>query len=336
MFPSFLALNSGGGVGSGYLPAVYAPFRVTPATGGIGFTTNPDGQTTFNTRWSLMHSLDDSLRIDSPNGGAMDDYNDFYSAAQGMMYNPVVNTAFAYTSADSLRYGSSGTGNACLVAAQVLKQNQGTRFIQITSNDGWDMHQNIYAATALPAKAKILDTAVATLISDLKANGQFDETMIVMAGEFGRTVGALTPAAGRDHYPQQFAFFAGGGIKGGTIIGQSNSDGSGVVELRLVAKPLRLSRRYRSDGLLRHGNRLDHCPARRPARPRFRVRAADRIVSFLPGTRTLGIVHRVHRVLRAARTVRFFPPRAGIPRFPAIDYSLHRIVRNGRVLYAKK
>ena len=112
-----------------------------------------------------MHSLDDNLRVNSPDGGAMDDYNDFYSAAQGMMYNPIVNTAFAYTSADSQRYGSSGTGNACLVAGQVLKQNQGTRFIQITSNDGWDMHQNIYAPTSLPAKAKILDTAVAALIS---------------------------------------------------------------------------------------------------------------------------------------------------------------------------
>ena len=45
VFPSFLALNSGGGVGAGYLPAVYAPFRVTPSTGGIGFTASPDGQT---------------------------------------------------------------------------------------------------------------------------------------------------------------------------------------------------------------------------------------------------------------------------------------------------
>jgi Protein of unknown function (DUF1501) len=230
VFPSFLALNSGGGVGAGYLPAVYAPFRVTPSTGGIGFTASPDGQTTFDTRWKLMHSLDDNLRVNSPDGGAMDDYNDFYSAAQGMMYNPIVNTAFAYTSADSQRYGSSGTGNACLVAGQVLKQNQGTRFIQITSNDGWDMHQNIYAPTSLPAKAKILDTAVASLISDLKANGLLDQTLVVMVGEFGRTVGPLTGAAGRDHYPQQFAVFAGGGVKGGKIIGQTNDSGSDVAD----------------------------------------------------------------------------------------------------------
>jgi len=113
-----------------------------------------------------------------------------------------------------------------LVASQVLKANQGTRFIQITSNDGWDMHQNIYSATNLPAKGKLLDTAVSNLITDLKADGLFDSTLIVMVGEFGRTVGPLTAAAGRDHLVQQFAFLAGGGIKGGTVVGQTNADGS--------------------------------------------------------------------------------------------------------------
>ena len=226
IFPAFLALNSGGGVGQGYFPAVYAPFKVIPAAGGVSNTTNPDGQTTFNTRWKLMHSLDDNLRINSPNGTPMDDYNDFYTSADGMMYNPVVNQAFGFTSADSVRYGSTSLGNACLVAMQVLKANQGTRFIQITSNDGWDMHQNIYSANVLPAKGKILDDAVSQLISDLDANGLLSSTMVVMVGEFGRTVGPLTAAAGRDHWPQQFAMFAGGGVKGGTIIGSTNSTGS--------------------------------------------------------------------------------------------------------------
>ena len=230
VFPAFLALNSGGGVGNGYLPAVYAPFRVTPSTGGIPNTTNPDGQPTFNNRWKLLHSLDDTLRINSPNGTPFDDYNDFYTAAEGMMYNPVVNQAFAFTSADSTRYGSTSTGNACLVAMQVLKANQGTRFIQITSNDGWDMHQNIYSAGNLPAKGKILDNAVSALIDDLKTNGLFSSTMVVMVGEFGRTVGPLTAAAGRDHWPQQFAFFAGGGIKGGTVIGATNASGSDTAD----------------------------------------------------------------------------------------------------------
>jgi Protein of unknown function (DUF1501) len=230
VFPAFLALNSGGGVGSGYLPAVYAPFKVTPATSGISNTTHPDGQAAFTARFQLLHSLDDSLRVASPYGTPLEDYNDFYTSAESMMYNPVVNTAFGFTSADSARYGSSGTGNACLVAYQVLKADQGTRFIQITSSDGWDMHQNIYASGGLPAKGKILDNAVSALLNDLKGSGLLSETLVVMVGEFGRTVGPLTAAAGRDHWPQQFAVFAGGGIQGGTIIGQTNDSGSDTVD----------------------------------------------------------------------------------------------------------
>jgi hypothetical protein len=228
VFPTFLALNSPGGVTQGYFPATYAPFKVTPATAGIANTSNPDGQARFGSRLNLLHSLDDSLRVNSPDGTPMSDYNDFYNAANRMMYNTVVNQAFGYTSADSVRYGSSATGNACLVASQVLKANQGTRFIQITSNDGWDMHTNIYAAGTLPAKAAILDNAVSTLLGDLESNGLLSSTLVVMVGEFGRTVGPLTAAGGRDHWPQQFAFFAGGGIKGGTIVGATNASGSDV------------------------------------------------------------------------------------------------------------
>lgn len=226
VFPTFLALNSGGAVGSGYLAATYAPFKVNAAATGIANTTNADGQTSFNNRSNLLHSLDDNLRIDSPFGTPLEDYNDFYKAASGMMYNPIVTSSFGFTTAESSMYGSSTLGNACLVAAKVLKANQGTRFIQITSNDGWDMHQNIYAAGTLPAKAKILDGAVSGLLNDLKSYGLYDDTLVVMCGEFGRTVGPLTAAGGRDHWPQMFSFFAGGGIKGGRAIGATNASGS--------------------------------------------------------------------------------------------------------------
>ena len=226
VFPAFLALNSPGGVTQGYLEASYAPFKVQAAAAGIANTTNPDGQTRFNGRVNLLHTLDDNLRIGAPNGQAESDYNDFYTQAGQMMYNSVVNQAFSFTSADSARYGNTNTGNACLVAYQVLKANQGTRFIQITSNDGWDMHVNIYQQTNLPTKGALLDNAVSALLSDLDGAGLLDSTLVVMVGEFGRTVGPLTAAAGRDHWPQQFAFFAGGGTQGGRIIGQTNATGS--------------------------------------------------------------------------------------------------------------
>lgn len=230
IFPAFLALNSNGAVGSGYLPATYSPFKVTAATGGIANTTHPEGQATFTTRSNLLQALDGNLRIDSPHGTEMEDYADFYKAAQGMMYNPVVNSAFAFTAAESAVYGNSALGNACLVASKVLRADQGTRFIQITSNDGWDMHANIYAAGTLPTRARTLDNAVSALLNDLKAGGLLDQTLFVMCGEFGRTVGALSAAAGRDHFAQMFAVFAGGGTRGGRAIGSTNAEGSAAAE----------------------------------------------------------------------------------------------------------
>jgi Protein of unknown function (DUF1501) len=229
-FPTFMALNSNNVRGPGYMPSKYGPFKITPEGGGIANSINPAGQERFQRRWDLLHSLDGNLRSNSPYGQPVDDYNEFYAAAQGLMYDPTVNKVLGYTSEDSVRYGNSVLGRACLVAYQILKADQGTRFIQITSADGWDMHTNIYGGNGLPSKGKLLDDAVSAMLTDLKASGLLEQTLVVMHGEFGRTVGPLTGGGGRDHYPQQFAFVAGGGVKGGTIIGSTNASGGDVAE----------------------------------------------------------------------------------------------------------
>ena len=232
VFPTFVALNSSGAAGPGYLSATFAPFQAVPTNAGLPNTTNVDGQARIEERWSLLHSLDDPLRIDSPLGKPVDDMDEFYKAAKGIMYNNAVRQAFGFTTADSQRYGNNGFGNACLVAKQILQANQGTRFIQITVG-GWDMHQNIYGANGDPTRGnniftlgKVMDDGVSALLNDLKGAGMLKDTLVVMVGEFGRTVGKVTAAFGRDHYPQQFAFFAGGGVKGGTVVGSTNADGS--------------------------------------------------------------------------------------------------------------
>jgi len=225
VFPTFLALNSAGAAGPGYFAASYAPFKVTPSNAGLKNTTNADGQIRFEQRWDFLHHLDDPLRVAAPDGDAMAAYDEFYSAAKGIMYNPVVTKAFSFTAADSALYGNTGFGNACLMAKQVLAANQGTRYIEITLG-GWDMHVNIYANNNLPTLTKTLDNGLSQLIADLKSQGMLDETLIVVAGEFGRTVGKITAAAGRDHFPQQFAVFAGGGVKGGRVIGSTDAAGA--------------------------------------------------------------------------------------------------------------
>jgi uncharacterized protein DUF1501 len=229
VFPTFLALNSTGAAGPGYFPAEFAPFKLIPSANGINNTTNVDGQTTLEARWSLLHQLDDPLRVDSPMGKPLEDYNNFYQTAKGLMYNPTVNSAFKFSPADHARYGATAFGDACLLARQVIEANQGTRFVQITQG-GWDMHQNIYAANQLPALGKLLDDGVGALLSDMNASGSLKDTLVVMAGEFGRTVGPLTGAKGRDHYVQQFVMFAGGGVKGGRAIGATNDSGSDIVD----------------------------------------------------------------------------------------------------------
>ena len=234
-FPSFLALNSGGAVGSGFLPATYEPFKITPSTAGLPNTTNPDGVTRFDDKYNLLNALDGNLRVNSPVSELMTDYGDFYRSARGLMYNQTVDKAFKYTPADSQRYGNTAFGNALLTAKQVFEANQGTRYIQV-SLGGWDMHANIYGqlsnqgSTLYTMAKNTLDPALGELIKDLKANGSFNETLIVMMGEFGRTVGPLTQAGGRDHFQQQFCMFAGGGIKGGKVIGATDAKGSVTVD----------------------------------------------------------------------------------------------------------
>ncbi len=94
------------------------------------------------------------------------------------------------------------------------------------------MHQNIYspAAGSLAAMSKQLDDGVSALLGDLKANGQLDNTLVVMMGEFGRTVGKVTPAGGRDHWLQMSVAFAGAGIKGGRAIGATDATGAATVD----------------------------------------------------------------------------------------------------------
>jgi len=224
VFPTFLALNSNAAAGSGYLPGTYGPFKTLPNANGLRNTSNADGEARFKDRYAML-----APPATSPFGKAADDYASFYAAARGLMYNPVVDAAFRYTAAEREPYGNTNFGDACLVAQKVLKAGQGTRYVQITFG-GWDDHTNIYGDAVLPARARSLDNGVSQLIADLKASGLYDSTLIVMAGEFGRTVGRLSAAGGRDHYLQQFCVMGGAGIKGGRAIGSTDATGGATAE----------------------------------------------------------------------------------------------------------
>jgi len=144
-----------------------------------------------------------------------------------------VDKAFALSGADRARYGNSPFGNACLVAHNLLAGKLGPRFIQISYGD-WDHHGQIYApsaiSTAPDSMVRRLDAGLGALLADLKKSRLLEETLVVAIGEFGRTVGPLSAAAGRDHWLQQSMLIAGARTRGGRAIGSTDATGAGTRE----------------------------------------------------------------------------------------------------------
>jgi hypothetical protein len=120
--------------------------------------------------------------------------------------------------------------NCTLLARRMVER--GVRFVQLYHR-GWDQHANLTGD--LPNQCRDIDQACAGLIADLKQRGMFEDTLIVWATEFGRTVycqGGLTRENyGRDHHPRCFTvWLAGGGVKGGVQIGQTDEFSYNIVE----------------------------------------------------------------------------------------------------------
>ena len=124
--------------------------------------------------------------------------------------------------------GEISFANNCLLARRMIER--GVRFVQLYQR-GWDMHSDI--KTRMPEMCKLVDQPIAALITDLKQRGLLEETLIIWGGEFGRTTycqGELKPKFGRDHHPRCFnIWMAGGGIKGGITLGQTDDYGYNIV-----------------------------------------------------------------------------------------------------------
>lgn len=123
-------------------------------------------------------------------------------------------------------------GFECLVARRLVER--GVRFIEVlchnVGHDRWDQHSNLLQGHTDNARA--VDRPIAALLKDLKQRGLLDTTLVVWAGEFGRTP-MSQGSTGRDHNPYGFSIWlAGGGVKGGTTFGATDEFGYHVVEQR--------------------------------------------------------------------------------------------------------
>jgi uncharacterized protein (DUF1501 family) len=117
-------------------------------------------------------------------------------------------------------YGDTPFGRACLAARRLTEA--GVRCVEVNLT-GWDSHVNNHETHR--KNAAVLDPAFSALIRDLKARGQLERTLVLCAGEFGRSP-RINALEGRDHWPVGFSIaIAGGGIRGGRVIGATDPEG---------------------------------------------------------------------------------------------------------------
>ncbi len=244
--PGFVVLNGGlippGGLdnfASGFLPAAYQGSVLRPGPHPLANITPAEPRPELQRRkLSLLRKLDagglerlgraDALESAIANHemafrmqSAVPELTDLSGETEAAKHAYGLDAAFAPTRTFAAE---------CLLARRLVER--GVRFIELTcpqvSGDRWDQHSNLREGHAQNALA--VDQPIGALLEDLKARGLLEETLLVWAGEFGRTPFAQG-SDGRDHNPFGFSIWlAGGGVRAGAIHGATDEYGYKVVE----------------------------------------------------------------------------------------------------------
>jgi hypothetical protein len=247
--PAYVALN-GGSPGAGFFGVEFAPYVVGDLGAPIGNLTPPEGidEGRQARRQKALAAFNEGFakRVDRH---VVADQERFQSRALRLQKSPALKAFDLSTEKPELlaAYGlpappkpegqaeapkqegaeedNSAFVRSCLVARKLVEH--GVRFVEVTL-DGWDTHADNF--TGVANLSKQLDRGFAALIRDLAERGLLKDTLVVCMGEFGRTP-TINAQNGRDHWSEVFsAVLAGGGIKGGQVIGASNAEGAAAKE----------------------------------------------------------------------------------------------------------
>ena len=171
-----------------------------------------------------------------------------YQKAVALLTSPTFKTAFDLTQekpATRDRYGRTTYGQGCLLARRLVEA--GAKFVNVYfarsiggAGQGWDYHG--FRGESVPDRLKelmpITDQTLPALVTDLADRGLLDSTLVVWAGEFGRTP-KISSNGGRDHWPSCYSVaLAGGGVKGGYVHGKSDKLGALPTDGRVTPEDL--------------------------------------------------------------------------------------------------
>lgn len=247
--PGFVVINGGlippGGLdcfNSGFLPAAFQGSVFKPSDQPVAYIEPSDESDELQqSKLDLIRSLDNGVLERIGRVDALESAVANYELASRMQTAvPELMNLNAETPATQQAYGLEADyaqtrifGKQCLIARRLVER--GVRFIELTcpagNGDRWDQHGNLRDGHT--KNARTVDQPIAALIADLKQRGLLEETLLIWAGEFGRTPFAQG-TNGRDHNPTAFSIWmAGGGIKGGTVYGESDEFGYRAIRDRV-------------------------------------------------------------------------------------------------------
>nr|WP_231691275.1 DUF1501 domain-containing protein [Aureliella helgolandensis] len=244
--PGFVVINGGltppGGLdnfASGFLPATYQGSTFAPQGDPVANLRPLAGDSNrLAAKRKLLQQLDQAYSLQAgqpdPIESAIENYQLAYKMQQSV---PEASDLDAETQATRELYGVDHPNKntdifarECLLARRLVER--GVRFIELTcpasSGDRWDQHSKLKQGHTDNALA--VDQPIAGLLQDLQERGLLDETLVVWAGEFGRTPFAQG-SNGRDHNPYAFSIWmAGGGVQGGRVYGETDEFGYKVID----------------------------------------------------------------------------------------------------------
>lgn len=223
--------GSSRGSGSGFLESKFAPLVINNPNDGLKNSKRRKGMSEkeFKDRLDLASAFDEEFH-QRYNHKKVRAYTDMYEDAIRLMKSEDLKAFDLNKESKDVRdeYGDNSFGQGCLLARRLIEND--VRFVEV-SLGGWDTHNNNFDSVS--RRAGVLDQAMATLISDLERRGLLEETLVVLATEFGRTP-RINENDGRDHFPKAFSgVLAGGGIKGGQAYGVTDETSSNVLDQRV-------------------------------------------------------------------------------------------------------
>ncbi len=242
-FPTYVSCNLKNlALPSGFLHPRFSGLDINAMAGAGSVSAKGKALALLEERFRLLNALEKAVDADrGKRGRAPDSFRAFQQDAYRILGDNRWPQALTPAAEDKKRYGENEVGLGCLLARNLIRANAGTRYVHI-KHSGWDHHKYIYDHSRKSnhyIHCNNIDRAVANLLRDLESTPSqhapgktmLDETLVVVPTEFGRVPGKLNLVAGRHHYNKTYiGLFAGGGVKGGRIIGRTDSRGEQVIE----------------------------------------------------------------------------------------------------------